>query len=140
MQRDQKLSLGVVEVKVPEEKEESFGKAFAAKRERYGITVTKGLGERGNIGGVKGEASDMRTCYACGEKDHVRAHCRKRSAECYNCGERGTLARCVGSPEVLQEVVVKTGRSVPVWRLRRGPKRRVLDSDMVYTAKLSNSC
>jgi hypothetical protein len=36
----------------------------------------------------------------------------------------GTLARCVGSPEVVQVVVVKTGRSLSVWRLRRGPKRR----------------
>jgi hypothetical protein len=26
----------------------------------------------------------------------------------------GSLAHCVGSPEVVQEVVVKTGRSLPV--------------------------
>jgi hypothetical protein len=35
----------------------------------------------------------------------------------------GTLAWCVGSPKVVQEVVVKTGKSLPVWRLRPGPKR-----------------
>jgi hypothetical protein len=34
----------------------------------------------------------------------------------------GTLARCAGNPEVVQEVVVKTGRSLPVWRLRRGQR------------------
>jgi hypothetical protein len=73
-----------VEVEAPkEEGEERFEKAFVAKRKRrYGATVTKGLSERGNIGGLKGEASDMRTCYACAKKGHVRAHCRKRSAEC----------------------------------------------------------
>jgi hypothetical protein len=36
----------------------------------------------------------------------------------------GTLARCVESPGVVQKVVVKIGRNSPVWRLRRGPKRR----------------
>jgi hypothetical protein len=89
MQREQKLKSSGVEVEAPkEEEEESFGKAFA-KRERYGVTVTKGLSECRNTGGMKGEASDMRTCYAFGEKGHVRAHCGKRSAECYNYGERG---------------------------------------------------
>jgi hypothetical protein len=99
MQREQKLKSLGVEVESPkEEEEESFRKAFVAKRERYGATVTKGLSERGNTGGVKGEASDMRTCHACGEKGHVRAHCRKRSAECYNCGERGHISSVCRKP------------------------------------------
>jgi hypothetical protein len=92
-----------------EEEEESFGRAFVAKRERYGVTITKGLSEHGNTGGVKGEASDTRTCYACGEKGHVRAHCRKRSAECYNCGESGHISSVCRKPRgPVQEVVVKT--------------------------------
>jgi hypothetical protein len=98
MQREQKLKSLGVEVEVPEGEEESFRKALVAKRERYGVTVTKRLSERRNIGGVKGEASDMRTCYACGEKGHVRAHCRKRSAECYNCGERGHISSVCKKP------------------------------------------
>jgi hypothetical protein len=98
MQREQTLKSLGVEVEVPKEEEESFEKAFVAKRERYGVNVTKGLGERGNTGGVKGEASDMRTCYACGEKGHVQAHCRKQSAECYNCGERGHISSVCRKP------------------------------------------
>jgi hypothetical protein len=62
------------------------------------VTVTRGLSEHGNTGGVKGEASDMRTCYACGEKGHVRAHCRKRSAECYKCKERGHISSVCRKP------------------------------------------
>ncbi|GAQ93314.1 hypothetical protein KFL_014350010 [Klebsormidium nitens] len=29
----------------------------------------------------------MTTCYACGEKSHVRAYCQKANAECFMCGE-----------------------------------------------------
>jgi hypothetical protein len=52
----------------------------------------------------------------------------------------GTLARCVGSPEEMQEVVVKTGRSLPVWRLRRDPKRRGVTVGRVSTARLLGMC
>jgi hypothetical protein len=37
MQREQKLKSLEVEVEVPDRKEESFGKAFVAKRERYWV-------------------------------------------------------------------------------------------------------
>ncbi|GAQ93462.1 hypothetical protein KFL_015490020 [Klebsormidium nitens] len=76
-----------------------MGKAFVAKRERY-ETVIKGSSERGGYnGGVRREAgSDARTCYACGEKGHVRAHCRKRNAECFNCGERGHISSVCRKP------------------------------------------
>jgi hypothetical protein len=99
VQREQKLKSLGVEVEAPkEEEEETYGKAFVAKRERYRVIVTKGLSERGNTGGMKCVASNMRTCYACGEKGHVRAHCRKRSAECYNCGERGVISSVCRKP------------------------------------------
>jgi hypothetical protein len=124
MQREQKLKSLGAEVEVSEEQEKSFKMAFVAKRERYWVIVTKGLKERGNTGGVKGEASDMRTCCDCGEKGHVRAHCRKRSAECYNCGERGHISSVCRKPRCGAKVVVKTGRSLSVWHLRHGPKRR----------------
>jgi hypothetical protein len=123
MQREQNLKSLGVEVEVPEEEEESSGKAFVAKRERYGVTVTKGSSERGNSGGVKGEASDMRTCYA-GKRATSGPIAKSKARSATIVVRGGTLVRCVKSPEVVQEVVVKTRRSFPVWGLRRGPKRR----------------
>ncbi|GAQ92854.1 hypothetical protein KFL_011690020 [Klebsormidium nitens] len=99
IKKKQKLKLEE-ELGAPEEKEEeSMGKAFVANRERY-ETVNKGSNERGDFtGGVRREGGpDARTCYACGEKGHVRAHCRKRNAKCFNCGERGHISSVCRKP------------------------------------------
>ncbi|GAQ91310.1 hypothetical protein KFL_007630010 [Klebsormidium nitens] len=113
--KEQRLKLEA-EMGTPEGRDEENmpASAFVVKRERYGVTVAKGSSERGVTGGGGG---NTRTCYACDEKGHVRAYCRNSNAECFKCGERGTLARCVESPGLVQRAAVRTagsGKGLPV--------------------------
>ena len=82
MQREQKLKLldGV-----DESEERDMTAAFVAQKEN----VTERNASR---------RTDTRTCYACGEKGHIKADCRKRNAECYNCGERGHISSVCRKP------------------------------------------
>jgi len=82
MQREQKLRL---EEGVEDVGEKDTTTAYVAQKERS----AEGSFRRG---------PDTRTCYACGEMGHVKANCRKRSAECYNCGERGHISSVCRKP------------------------------------------
>ncbi|GAQ92499.1 hypothetical protein KFL_010300030 [Klebsormidium nitens] len=70
MQKEQKLNLelGSGLEALEENEDESAGKAFVAKRERYGVIVAKGSSKRGVTEGGRRDALNTKNCYACGEK------------------------------------------------------------------------